>query len=331
MTGLADTLSRLAQLHRHYAGVFEAAETSGLAEIKDFGSNPGGLRMLTHVPAGLPAGAAMVVVLHGCAQTATGYDHGAGWSQLADRHGFAVLFPEQTRGNNANLCFNWFHPEDTARDEGEALSIRQMVDCMTADHRIDPARVFITGLSAGGAMAAAMLASYPEVFAGGAVIAGLPVGAASSTQGAIEAMLGGRSRPAPEWGDKVRAASPHRGPWPAVQIWQGGSDTTVKPSNAGELVKQWSDVQGLPATPTSIDIVDGAVHQAWKARDGHVALEVFMVPGLAHGAPLDTRSDDADHAGGAAGPYMLEGGISSTWHIAHAFGLLVTPSRRRTS
>jgi poly(hydroxyalkanoate) depolymerase family esterase len=330
MTGLADTLSHLAQLHRHYGGVFEASESSSLAEITEFGSNPGGLRMRTYVPAGLPAGAALVVVLHGCSQTAAGYDHGAGWSQLADRHGFAVLYPEQTRGNNGNLCFNWFHPEDTARDEGEALSIRQMVDCMTADHRIDAARVFITGLSAGGAMTAAMLAAYPEVFAGGAIIAGLPVGAASSTQGAIEAMFGGRSRPAPEWGDKVRAASPHRGPWPTVQIWQGDSDTTVKPSNAGELVKQWSDVQGLPATPTSIDIVDGALHQAWQARDGHVALEVFMVPGLAHGTPLDTRSDDADRAGGAAGPYMLDSGISSTWHIAHAFGLLA-PSRPRPS
>lgn len=332
MPGLAVMLNHLAQLHRQYnGGVSDVSEGSSLAEIADFGSNPGGLRMLTHVPAGLPDGAALVVVLHGCAQTAAAYDHGAGWSRLADRHGFAVLLPEQARCNNPNLCFNWFHPEDTARGEGEAQSIRNMVAAMVASHDIHPDRVFITGLSAGGAMAAAMLAAYPDVFAGGAIIAGLPVGAASSTKEAVEAMFGGRSHSAPEWGDRVRAASPHRGPWPAVQIWQGDVDNTVNPGNAGELAKQWADVQGLPATPTSVDVVDGAAHQAWRGRDGYVELEVFMVPGLAHGTPLDTASDDADHAGGAAGPYMLESGISSTWHIARAFGLLTAPPQPRVS
>jgi len=328
MPGLAATLNHLAQLHRHYTGgMFDAVDTSSLVEVANFGSNPGGLRMLTHVPAGLPDGAALVVVLHGCAQTAAAYDHGAGWSRLADKHGFAVLLAEQVRGNNPNLCFNWFQPQDTTRDGGEVLSIRQMVDHTKAAHRIDPARVFVTGLSGGGAMAAAMLAAYPEVFAGGAIIAGLPAGAASSTQGAIEAMFGGHSRPASEWGDMVRAASPHRGPWPAVQIWQGDADNSVKPGNAGELVKQWADVHGLPAAPSATDIVDGAAHQAWRGRDGYIELELFMVPGLGHGAPIDTGSDDVDHAGGAAGPYMLEGGISSTWHIARSFGLLTAASQ----
>ncbi len=323
MTGLAAMLGNLAQLRRQYAtGASDGSETSGLVEVTDFGSNPGALRMLTHVPDGLQAGAALIVVLHGCSQTAAAYDHGAGWSQLADRHGFAVLLPEQGRGNNANLCFNWFHPGDTARGEGEALSIRGMIGHMAAAHAIDPAHVFVTGLSAGGAMAAALLAAYPETFAGGAIIAGLPVGAASSAQGALEAMFQGRSHTAAEWGDRVRAASQHPGPWPFVQIWQGDADHTVRPSNAGELVKQWADVQGLPATPTWTDVVDGAAHQAWRGRDGGVALEAFMVPGLAHGTPLGTGSADPDYASGAAGPYMLEGGISSTWHIARAFGLL---------
>ncbi len=135
-------------------------------------------------------------------------------------------------------------------------------------------------------------------------------------------MFQGRSHTAAEWGDKVRAASQHPGPWPFVQIWQGDADHTVRPSNAGELMRQWADVQGLPATPTWTDVVDGAAHQAWRGRDGGVALEVFMVPGLAHGVPLGTGSADPDYASGAAGPYMLEGSISSTWHIARAFGLL---------
>ena len=80
----------------------------------------------------------MVVVLHGCGQTAAGYDLGAGWSTLAKRYGFALLMPEQQPSNNANGCFNWFNPEDTARDSGEACSIRQMIARMVGDHGIDP-------------------------------------------------------------------------------------------------------------------------------------------------------------------------------------------------
>ena len=82
------------------------------------------------MPEGLPVGAPLVVVLHGCTQTAAAYDHGSGWSKLADAERFAVLFPEQRRSNNANLCFNWFVPEDTRRDSGEAHSIRQMIEAM---------------------------------------------------------------------------------------------------------------------------------------------------------------------------------------------------------
>src|SRR5215212_11736354 len=147
-----------------------------LQEIEKFGSNPGALRMLTYSPPDLTPGSPLVVVLHGCTQTAAGYDHGAGWSTLADRYGFALLFPEQQKLNNPNGCFNWFLPGDIKRDRGEALSIRQMVERIVHDQRIDRDRVFVTGLSAGGAMTSVMLATYPEVFAGGAIIAGLPYG-----------------------------------------------------------------------------------------------------------------------------------------------------------
>lgn len=332
MPGLAATLAQLAGFrHPDTAGFAEPTGPSGLVELHDFGANPGALRMLSHVPSQLPRGAPLVVVLHGCTQTAAAYDYGAGWSTLADRHGFAVLLPEQVRANNANLCFNWFQPEDTERGGGEALSIRQMISRMIADHRIDPARVFITGLSAGGAMTATMLAAYPEVFAGGAVIAGLPAGAATSVNAAFAAMFQGVSHSGPAWGDMVRAASPHRGPWPLVQIWHGDADHTVKPSNAGELVKQWVNVLGVPEAPTVVDTVDGASHQAWRGRDGRVALELFMVPGMAHGTPLDTGSADMDHGAGSSGAFMLDAGISSTWHIARAFGLLTAAAQARTA
>jgi poly(hydroxyalkanoate) depolymerase family esterase len=150
-----------------------------LTEVSDFGSNPGNLRMLTYVPLQLPSRSPLVVVLHGCLQTARDYDEGSGWSMLAKRHGFALVYAEQARTNNPNGCFNWFQSHDARRGSGEALSIRQMVTRMRRTHSIDPARIFITGLSAGGGMASVMLATYPEVFAGGGIIAGLPFGAAS--------------------------------------------------------------------------------------------------------------------------------------------------------
>ena len=84
--------------------------------------------MFAYVPADLPPRAPLVVVLHGCTQTAGGYDAGTGWSTLAERFGFALLLPEQKRANNPNTCFTWFSPGDTTRDRGEALSIRQMIE-----------------------------------------------------------------------------------------------------------------------------------------------------------------------------------------------------------
>jgi poly(3-hydroxybutyrate) depolymerase len=155
---LNDTLSRLSALRDNVLPDGTGAPGKDrLSDLPAFGSNPGALRARFYVPRATDKSSALVVVLHGCTQDAASYDHGSGWSRLADEQGFALLFPEQQRGNNANLCFNWFNAGDTRRDSGEALSIRQMVAAMVAGHGIDPARIFVTGLSAGGAMASVML------------------------------------------------------------------------------------------------------------------------------------------------------------------------------
>src|SRR5260221_5550537 len=224
-------------------------EFNHLTEVYEFGSNPGALRMFKYVPARPKS--ALVVVLHGCKQTAANYDLGAGWSTLADRYGFVLLLPQQQVSNNPNTCFNWFLPGDTARGKGEALSIRQMVETMIIEHGIDRRRVFVTGLSAGGAMTSVMLATYPEVFAAGAIIAGLPFGVATNVREALNGMFQSPSRPADELGDLVRTASNHKGPWPKLSVWHGSADRTVNPANANEIVKQWLDVHGLPLTPMS--------------------------------------------------------------------------------
>jgi feruloyl esterase len=308
------------------ASPFGAADLdSPLNEMRIAGSNPGNLRMFAYVPADAADNPALVVVLHGCTQTASGYDYGAGWSTLADRYGFALLVPEQQRSNNPNGCFNWFLPEDTQRGRGEAASIRQMVETMVREKGIDPGRVFITGLSAGGAMTSVMLACYPEAFAGGAIVAGLPYGAASNVQQAFESMFQCPSRPAREWGGLVRAAAPHDGPWPRVSVWHGSADTTVIPSNAREILKQWADVHGLPIAPSAQETVDGYPRQVWVNGAGEELIESYTIPRMAHGTPLATGK--ADFECGAAGPFLLDVGISSSFHIAKFFGLTTAGAR----
>ena len=322
MRKLGPTLATLARYRRHWSTLLQstaakhapATAPTHLTELTGFGSNPGSLRMFTYVPKSLGRSPALVVVLHGCTQSAASYDLGAGWSTLAERYGFVVLLPEQTTANNPKTCFNWFLPGDTARGRGEALSIRQMIEKTIGAHGVERSRVFITGLSAGGAMTTAMLATYPEVFAAGAIIAGVPYGSAGNVQQAFESMFQGRPHSAKEWGDLVRRASSHRGSWPRVSVWHGDADATVKPINADALVQQWTNVHGIDATSVQ-DKVDGYPRKVWR-RDGVDVVESYTITGMAHGTPLATNAH-----GGQAGPFMLEAGISSSYHIAKFFGL----------
>ena len=316
-----DLLRHLPKLHGLRFAEFgpSAGASSPLEEITGFGANPGNLRMFALVPAQLQQPRALVVVLHGCGQTAAAYDLGAGWSTLAQHYGFALVMPEQQRVNNANTCFNWFNPEDISRDSGEAASIREMVAYMARMHDIDARRIFVTGLSAGGGMTSAMLATYPEVFAAGAVIAGLPYGIATNLREALDGMFHSPERPAPALGGLVRKASPHRGPWPKISVWHGSADRTVNPGNANQIVKQWLDLHELPETPMSETMVDGYPRQAWWNKDGETLVESFAIIGMAHGTPLGIADNDQRY--GVEGAFLIEAGISSSYHIAKFFGL----------
>nr|MBS0021497.1 PHB depolymerase family esterase [Gammaproteobacteria bacterium] len=292
---------------------------SRLAEVTSFGSNPGELRMLTYVPAMLAPSPALVVVLHGCTQTAGSFDKGSGWSTLADRFGFALLLPEQHWTNNPLRCFNWFRAEDTARDRGEPLSIKQMIERMIAEYGIDRGRVYVTGLSSGAAMTSVMLATYPDLFAGGAILAGVPYRSANGLQEAFETIFQGRSRSGREWGDLVRAASPHEGPWPKISVWHGDADSSVKPMNADEVIKQWVDVHGLHPSPSIERDVNGHAHRVWQGADGAHLIESYTITGMAHGAPLEPGAEE--HQCGTAAPFFNDVGLSSTYHIARFWGL----------
>ncbi len=316
MRSISDTMARLAAMKTRATGFTRGNDR--LVDLNAFGSNPGALRARTYTPRDLAPGAPLVVVLHGCTQNAAGYDHGSGWSQLADRYGFALLFPEQQRSNNANLCFNWFVPQDIQRGGGEVLSIRQMIGAMTIEHAIDQKRVFVTGLSAGGAMAAAMLATYPELFAGGAVIAGLPFGSAATMPQAFDRMRGVGILGPTALQDVLRQGSDHDGPWPTLSIWQGTADATVAPSNANALVAQWRKAHRLAEAPSRSEVIDGHRRSVWTDSEGRDVIELFTIAGMAHGTPLDVGTEGSLEQ---AMPFMIDAGISSTSHIAAFWGI----------
>jgi poly(hydroxyalkanoate) depolymerase family esterase len=308
-----DRVNGLAELGRLRPDV-----ESPLVEVRDFGPNPGALRMFAFVPEPMPQ-RALVVVLHGCGQSAAGYNHGAGWSALAQQYGFALLVPEQQLTNNANGCYNWFNPEDVTRDRGEVASIRQMIARMIEDHGIDPRRIFVTGLSAGGAMTSAMLATYPEVFSAGAIIAGLPFGVANNVRDALTIMRATPVRTPHRLGEFVRSASDHKGPWPRLSVWHGSVDGVVAPANAREIVKQWLDVHHLPQAAMSEGVVDGYPRRVWWNAAGETIVESYTITNMAHGTPLGVAENELRY--GTTGPFMLEAGISSSYHIAKFFGL----------
>uniref|UniRef100_B0SZ92 Esterase, PHB depolymerase family n=1 Tax=Caulobacter sp. (strain K31) TaxID=366602 RepID=B0SZ92_CAUSK len=306
----------LARLRR--AATMTPSTTAGnaaLVETAAFGENPGALRMLSYAPSGLAANAPLVVVLHGCTQTAEGHAVNGGWIALADRLGFAVLAPEQVAANNPNRCFTWFEPGDTTRGRGEAASIAAMVLAAIRVHRCDPRRVFVTGLSAGGAMTAVMLAAYPELFAGGAIVAGLAYGVARGTPDALRLMGRGDGRAAPVLGDLVQ-----RGGAPPLRlaIWHGDADYTVNAANAQDLARQWTTATGLAEAPGEVARQGNRTRSVWRDEAGGSIVELNIVHGLGHGTPLSTKGEGDV---GKPAPYMLEAGLSSTLEIAAFWGL----------
>ncbi|MET9762710.1 PHB depolymerase family esterase [Streptomyces sp. NPDC006372] len=296
------------------------ASAAGLTQVTGFGTNPGNLSMYTYAPDALPADAPLVVALHGCTQSASDYFAHSGWPKFADAYGFALVFPQTSSANNANSCFNWFDPGDSARGQGEALSIRQMVDKAVSLYGSDAGRVHITGLSAGGAMTANMLAAYPDVFAGGAIGSGLPARCASGVSAAYACMYSPPDKSPAQWGNLVRSAAPAgTTSWPRVAIWQGTADTTVKPANATELRDQWTNVWGIGQTPSRTESLSGGTTlSVYDDASGRPAVEVYSVAGMGHG--LAVEPGDGTEQCGSTGTYYLDT-VCSSYHTARFWGL----------
>ncbi len=292
-----------------------------MQKVTGFGSNPGNLIMYKYVPDNVPPNAPLVVAMHGCTQTANDYAQ-VGWNQLADAHKFYVLHVEQNTSNNPARCFNWGgeygDPTNIRRGEGENLSIKQMVDKMKADHPIDANRVFTSGFSGGGAQVALMLAVYPDVFAAGAIQAGIPYNCTTTFSEVSGCLSPGKNLTPAEWSKRVRDAFPSfTGTYPRVSILQGTQDSVVSTNNRVELLEQWTAVHGADQTADVSGAIEGHAHKQYKNGAGQVVVETIDVNGMGHGVPVDASSGC-----GTAGAYRLEVGLCGAELAAKFFGLL---------
>jgi poly(hydroxyalkanoate) depolymerase family esterase len=296
------------------------ANTASLTQVTGFGSNPGSLGMFDYVPTTAGSNAPLVVALHGCTQQAADYYNDSGWPKYADLWGFDIVFPQQSSANNSEDCFDWFTPSDDSRGKGEAASIIQMVDYMESHYSINPSRVYVTGLSAGGGMTADLLADYPDVFASGSIDSGLPAQCATSQTQAFTCMDSAVSKTAAQWASLAENSDPgYAGPWPTVQIWQGTADFTVSTANSTELMNQWTGVWGISQTASSTATLPGGTGESlYDDAQGHPVVEVFAISGMGHGLAVSPGS--ATNQCGTTGAYFLSY-ICSTYYTATYWGL----------
>jgi len=282
----------------------------------------GNRRALVHSPAGVERQTAvpLVCMLHGCTQDAASFAAATRMNKVADRYGFVVVYPQQDRGDNPQNCWNWFLPEHQARGAGEPASIVRIIrDLMgTIPHcAIDARRVFVAGMSAGGAMAAILAAVYPDLFAAVAVHSGLSYRSAASLGAAFDAMARGGEDPTGQgraahaaMGDLARAV-------PSMVV-HGSADPIVAPVNADQILQQSMTANRLAApetcdrdlarpTTTSRGQVKGGhayTRSRWMDRRGALMHELLKVDGLGHawsggahgGSHTDPRGPDATDA-----------------------------------
>ena len=312
-----------------------------LQPIDDFGPNPGQLNMYMYVPGGHQPNSTMVVALHGCMQKASDFDDETGLTALADSLNFVLVLPEQRQFNNDNLCFNWFQPKNNKKNQGESGSIRSMIQYTMEAYQVDTSRIFVLGLSAGGSMTAVLMANYPELFQGGAIIAGTPyecnnptfwnrlwwwwlgtwfgdAAAASYACGLLGQAPTQRSPKA--WGDYVRAspgATVSR--WPKLSIWQGSDDDVVNPANQTELIKQWTNVHRIDQTPDDTNAHNNIRHNVYRDANGTPRVETYEIVDFDHSIAIDPGTGPEQC--GITAPYIKDADICSSLEILKFWGV----------
>jgi poly(hydroxyalkanoate) depolymerase family esterase len=243
----------------------------------------------------------LLVMLHGCTQSADDFAAGTQMNRLAEAHGFIVVYPEQPSTANMSKCWSWFNPQDQSRDRGEPSLIAGITREVMASHDVDPRRVFVAGLSAGAAMAVVMGESYPELYAAVGSHSGLPYGSAHDIPSAMATMKGSRRSGADINQPGVGVAKSHRlsHAVPTI-VFQGDRDHTVKHTN-------------------SVSIVDQAC-KAYSADLAGIALSKVVEPGESVRGQTFSRTIYCDAAGHARIESWLVHGAGHAWCGGDASG-----------
>jgi poly(hydroxyalkanoate) depolymerase family esterase len=236
---------------------------------------------------------ALLVMLHGGTQDADDFAAGTRMNALAEEHGFMVAYPIQSKAANASLCWNWFTPENQMRGRGEPAIIAGITSEIIADYDVDPARVFVAGLSAGGAMAAVLGATYPDLYAAIGVHSGLPYRSAAGLPSAFAAMRGhagqrgGQSR-------KSRGTGGDSRPIRTI-IFHGDADNIVHPSNAESMVEVEKSSETVVRAKVRHDAIRAHTRTVTRDKTGAMVVEHWLVHGSGHawsgGSPDGTYTD----------------------------------------
>lgn len=261
-------------------------------------SGPAGRRAYRlFVPPGIGAGddVPLIVMLHGCTQDAADFAAGTRMNDFARANRFVLAYPEQPADLHAQKCWNWYDPAHHVRDQGEPSLIAGIAREVIAAYPIDPARVYIAGVSAGGAMAVLTAAAYPDIFAAVASHSGVEHGAASTLSAALYVMRNGGPDPATRGKAAFDAMGSHARPMPII-VLHGDDDPVVRPVNGAQTVEQWIETNrlaGATLPEPSIERVDGADVTTYRDDTGNVLIEYWRIAGLGH----------AWSGGSAAGTY----------------------------
>lgn len=216
------------------ADVEDRGHFSALTYVNDAGQR----NYKLYVPSGYRgAPLPLIVMLHGCTQDADDFAAGTRMNTFAERHDCLVAYPIQPKRANPSGCWNWFKPGHQQRERGEPSLIAGITRDVIANHGVDPARVYVAGLSAGGAMAAVMIHTYPELYAAAGIHSGLPYRCAHDVPSALAAMKGAVGPRRRQGADGHDGSTVPKRP---LIVFHGDADTTVHPSNGSELVRAFS-------------------------------------------------------------------------------------------